>query len=135
MSCSPASRPEKLCILAELIASDEDALICDFAQYYHVLSWRSLPLRLAATLAAGLPEDSRSLMRVHGRTVPFSTELQAYAADRLTQVVWWLHSDASKPPSVVADLMGISAGDDGNVQSYDSPEAFDAALAARKGGG
>ena len=74
-------------------------------------------------------------MRVHGRTVPFATELQAYAADRLTQVVWWLHSDTSKPPSVVADLMGISAGDNGNVQSYDSPEDFDAALAALKGGG
>lgn len=100
-----------------------------------MLGWRGLPLRLAATLAAGLPEDSRSLMRVHGRTVSFATELQAYAADRLTQVVWWLHSDASKPPSVVADLMGISAGDDGNVQSYDSPEDFDAALAALKGGG
>ena len=36
----------------------------------------------------------------------FETELLAYAADRLTQVLWWLHNDTSKPPSVLADLCG-----------------------------
>ena len=123
---------KKLCILAELIASDEDALICDFAQYYHVLDWRALPLRLAATLAAGLPETSRSLRKATGRTVDFETELLAYAADRLTQVLWWLHNDTSKPPSVLADLRGEA--DSSNVQSYASAEEFDAALAALKGG-
>ena len=66
---------KKLCILAELIASDEDALICDFAQYYHVLDWHALPLRLAATLAAGLPETSRSLRKAAGRTVDFELSL------------------------------------------------------------
>ena len=123
---------KKLCILAELIASDEDALICDFAQYYHVLDWRALPLRLAATLAAGLPETSRSLRKAAGRTVDFETELLAYAADRLTQVLWWLHNDTSKPPSVLADLRGEA--DTSNVQCYASAEEFDAALAALKGG-
>nr|DAT69875.1 MAG TPA: protein of unknown function (DUF5361) [Caudoviricetes sp.]DAZ82460.1 MAG TPA: protein of unknown function (DUF5361) [Caudoviricetes sp.] len=101
-------------------------------QYYHVLDWRALPLRLAATLAAGLPETSRSLRKAAGRTVDFETELLAYAADRLTQVLWWLHSDTSKPPSVLADLRGEA--DTSNVQSYASAEEFDAALAALKGG-
>ena len=50
-----------------------------------MLDWRSLPLRLAATLAAGLPEDSRSMMKASGKTVPLHIELQAYTADRLTQ--------------------------------------------------
>lgn len=53
-----------------------------------MLDWRALPLRLAATLAAGLPETSRSLRKAAGRTVDFETELLAYAADRLTQVLW-----------------------------------------------
>lgn len=65
----------------------------------------------------------------------FETELLAYAADRLTQVLWWLHNDMSKPPSVLADLRGLSADSDTDVQSYDSPEEFEAALAALKGGG
>ena len=90
-----------------------------------MLDWRSLPLRLAATLAAGLPEDSRSMMKASGKTVPLHIELQAYTADRLTQTV----------PSVLADLHGLSADSDTDVQSYDSPEEFEAALAALKGGG
>ena len=61
-----------------------------------------------------------------------SPEVLAYAADRLTQVLWWLHSDTSKPPSVLADLRGEA--DTSNVQSYASAEEFDAALAALKGG-
>ena len=97
-----------------------------------MLDWRSLPLRLAATLAAGLPEDSRSMMKASGKTVPLHIELQAYTADRLTQVLWWLHSDTSTPPSVLADLRGEA--DSSNVQSYASAEEFDAALAALKGG-
>ena len=44
----------------------------------------------------------------------FETELLAYAADRLTQVLWWLHNDTSKPPSVLADLCGEA--DTSNVQ-------------------
>ena len=98
-----------------------------------MLDWRALPLRLAATLAAGLPEDCRSISSIKGRAVPFKTELLAYAADRLTQILWWLHSDTSTPPSVVADLNGQSREDRSGVQSYDSPEEFEAALAALKG--
>ena len=99
-----------------------------------MLDWRSLPLRLAATLAAGLPEDSRSLMKAHGRTVPFITELQAYTADRLTQILWCLSGQQSRVPSVVADLHGLSAGGDTDVQSFDSPEEFEAAMLAAEGG-
>lgn len=96
-----------------------------------MLDWRALPLRLAATLAAGLPETSRSLRKAAGRTVDFETELLAYSADRLTQVLWLLSSSTSKPPSV---LEGLRGGPDSNVQCYDSAEEFDAALAALKGG-
>ena len=51
-----------------------DELVCDMAETYHVLDWRALPLRLAATLAAGLPETSRSLRKAAGRTVDFETK-------------------------------------------------------------
>jgi len=39
-------------------AIDRDALICDFAQYYH-LNLDEQPVRYAAILACGLPADSR----------------------------------------------------------------------------
>lgn len=100
-----------------------------------MLDWRALPLRLAATLAAGLPETSRSMMKASGKTVPLHIELQAYTADRLTQILWGLSNDTRTVPSVLADLHGLSADSDTDVQSYDSPEEFEAALAALKGGG
>ena len=100
-----------------------------------MLDWRSLPLRLAATLAAGLPEDSRSMMKASGKTVPLPIELQAYTADRLTQILWRLSNDSRTPPSVLDRLHGLSAGGDTDVQSYNSPDEFEAALAALKGGG
>ena len=82
-----------------------------------------------------LPEDSRSMMKASGKTVPLHIELQAYTADRLTQILWGLSNDTRTVPSVLADLHGLSADSDTDVQSYDSPEEFEAALAALKGGG
>lgn len=123
-------------ILSELIASDEDALICDFAQYYHVLDWRSLPPRLAATLAAGLPESSRSMLRLAGQRVPIEDQLQASAADTLNRIEWWLLGKPGRPPkSILEALTGTGSGSDTeDVQSFASPEEFEAAIAALKGG-
>lgn len=37
-----------------MVAVDEEALICDFAETYNILDWRELPCRTAAILASGL---------------------------------------------------------------------------------
>lgn len=42
-----------------MIATDEDALICDLAETYHVFDYRGLPLKTAAALASGLRNDAR----------------------------------------------------------------------------
>lgn len=42
-----------------MILTDEDALICDLAETYHVLDYRALPLKTAAALASGLRADAR----------------------------------------------------------------------------
>ena len=72
-----------------MIADGEDALICDFAQYYHVLSWRSLPPSLAATLAAGLPHESRCMRRLAGLNCSPELMLAAMIADDLHRWLWW----------------------------------------------
>lgn len=41
----------KLITLSSMLNLSEDALICDFAETYHIYDYRSLPLRLVATLA------------------------------------------------------------------------------------
>lgn len=111
-------------------------MICDFAQYYNVLNWRTLPLRLAATLAAGLPQDSRSVVQLSGQRIPCQTQLLALLADRVSHLEWLMFGcEGSRPPaSVLAALTGTSEGPCGDVQGYDSPAAFEAACAALKGG-
>ena len=98
-----------------------------------MLDWRGLPLRLAATLAAGLPEESRSRMKLCGQKVPLRIQLLALNADTLHRLEWRMFGEAGskQPPSVLADLLGLpEAKPGGDVQSYDSPEDFEAARAA-----
>ena len=103
-----------------------------------MLNWRALPVRLAATLAAGLPEDSRCKMYLTDRHIPDSIQLQAVMADELRWIEWrfFAQPGSRRPPSIRAALLGEQADTpDSNVQSYASPADFEAALATiRKGG-
>ena len=61
--------------LASMVALDEDALICDFAETYHIYDYRRLPVEYAATLAYGLRENSRIRMVQSGLKVELNTLL------------------------------------------------------------
>lgn len=103
-----------------------------------MLNWRSLPVRLAATLAAGLPPDSRSRMVLAGETVTLENTLRALIVDQLNRLEWRLCDGRAetRPKSLLAALRGEPDEiDSGSVQSFDSPEDFEAAMAAIEGGG
>lgn len=115
-------------ILADMIAADEDALICDFAETYHVYDYRRLPLRYAATLASGLRANSRIKMKKAGLRMPMDTLLNAAAVDALNFLVWSKSKDGAKgrnrPASIFAKLMNDEKND---VMAFDSGAAFEAA--------
>lgn len=67
-----------------MIKLDEDALICDFAETYHIFDYKALSPCLAATLAVGLREDSRVKMQVLKRKAQVNTILLAGIVDRLS---------------------------------------------------
>lgn len=71
-----------------MIALDEDALICDLAETYHIFDYRSLPARRVAAFAVGLRENSRIRMKLAGVNCPTDTLLLAAAVDRLS-LLWW----------------------------------------------
>ena len=83
-------------VLAATVAADEDALICDLAQFYGVFDWRRLPLRTAATLVDGLPITSRTKTHMAGITVPFDMFLLAMAIDNLSMLCWLNSEDGTK---------------------------------------
>ena len=94
--------------LASLVALDEDALICDFAETYHILDYRRLPVEYAAVLAYGLRENARVRMLQSGLKVELNTLLLAHIVDNTATNVYFKTKDAktgkNKPKSVVEIL-------------------------------
>ena len=109
-----------------MVGLDEDALTCDFAEVYHVLDWRKLPARTAATLAMGLGPDSRIMRKLSGVSVTIHTLLLATIADAVRVLVWQNTKDGAKgrnrPTLIVEKLLDANKGDEG----FDSIEAFKA---------
>lgn len=122
--------------LAYMARLDEDALICDMAETYRILDWRALPARLAATLAAGLRDNSRIKLKIAGAVVGLETMLLANAADHLRLLVWQQTRDGLKgvnAPQLFTELITGKVADDGG-QGFDSPEDFMAWRQAMIGG-
>jgi hypothetical protein len=95
--------------LSTMIETDEDALICDFAETYNVLNYKALPLNLAATLAVGLRADSRIMLKMSHQKVDYNVILRAAILDRLSFLAWSKTKDAetgkNRPESIVSILM------------------------------
>ncbi len=109
-----------------MVGLDEDALTCDFAEVYHVLDWRALPARTAATLAMGLGPDSRIMRKLSGVPVTMDTLLLATITDALHVLVWQNTKDGAKGrnrPVLIAEKLLDSQTDD---EGFDSIEAFKA---------
>jgi hypothetical protein len=117
-----------------MIAADEDALTCDFAEIYHVIEWRALPVRTAAVLAFGLSEDSRIKRKLSKMAITIGTMLQATTADCLRLILWQNSVDGSKginkPSSILEQLTGDNKPKEQDFVTFDSPEEFERLRAA-----
>lgn len=123
--------------LASMIRFDEDALICDLAETYHIYDYRSLPVRLVATLAAGLRDDSRIKLLKTNSPVSQDTALLAVIADRIEGIRYMWADDAVKqahPPVSMTELIfSDMEKKNTNEVSFDTSQEFEAALAKIRG--
>lgn len=110
---------------------DEDALLCDFAETYHIYDIYQHPCEYIATLAVGLRDDSRIMMKLKGLRV--SPELLALscAADSLRTYIWAKTKDGKKgrnrPASILELMETISGGgkkETQDVRGFESGEDF-----------
>lgn len=111
-----------------MVAIDENALICDFAEVYHIFNWRALPARLSAALAMGLRPDARIMLKLSGVQIPVNTQLLAITADAARVLAWQNTEDGrhgrNVPVSVFASLIGTNRKDAEAGAGFDSPEEF-----------
>lgn len=111
-----------------MVITDEDALICDFAETYRIYDYRQLPLRMAAVFASGLRDNSRIKIKMSGLNAAPDTILNAVIADRVGTLVWMQSTDGVKnrnrPASIVDKIINPGATNE-NVVTFDSGQAFE----------
>lgn len=91
-----------------MIREDEHALMCDFAEYYHIYDYQELRPIQAAIFAVGLPTDSRIKRKLTGQKHTTETLLLACIADSLRTLTWFKTEDGqrniNRPPSILRSL-------------------------------
>lgn len=92
-------------ILASMLNTDEDAVICDLAETYRIYNYKDMPPEKVAIFCNGLRDDSRIKMKMSGQKVKLDTMLLASTVDRLSLLVWAKTKDGqkgrNKPKSLV----------------------------------
>lgn len=110
-----------------MIATDEEALICDLAETYHIYDYKSLPVSQVAIFSIGLRNDSRIKMKMNDMKYPLPDILLAACVDRLTQLLWMNSKDGAnglnRPKSIVSQL--LSEVEERDMEVFDSPEDFE----------
>ena len=114
-----------------MINIDEDALICDLAETYQIFDYRSLPLRLVATLSAGLRDDSRIKLRLAEMPVSLDTLILASIADNLVLFRAGFGKEKQAKPFLFTDA--IQSETKPKVKGFRTVEDFEAALKRIRG--
>ena len=114
---------KKLIALAGLIRENSDALVCDFAETYQIYDYRSLPVPLVATLAAGLRDGSRIAIETTEAKASTTNTLLAIIADHL-RAIRMFYGDKDLP-YVLSALYQLDNKDDSEkVKKYRTGSDF-----------
>lgn len=113
-------------------ASDEGALICDLAETYGILDMSRIPVGILSELAAGLPDESRSMRKITGRRLSLTEELLAAILDGINILIWAQSKDGkynrNRPESILEKLAEKPKEKD--TASFESAEDFEEAKRA-----
>lgn len=114
-----------------MIATDEQALICDLAETYQIYDYKSLPASKVATFSVGLRDNSRIKMKLNGAKASQDILIGSMIADRLGLLVWMMsedgHKGANKPPQLLDIILGIERTENSDTLVFETPEAFETA--------
>lgn len=111
-----------------MIALDEDALICDFAETYRIYDMYLLTVSYAATLAVGLRTNSRIKMKACGLEVDINCLLLAHIADNTAINFWAKTEDGRKginQPKSYVKILTEKIDHSKDVKAFASGDDFD----------
>jgi hypothetical protein len=117
-------RIKKLLSLAAIYSKARDELVCDFQETYHLNLHQQTDAYFVATLALGLRQDSRVMMKLAGMTYTLDTELRALQADMLRWLCWTKTKDGQKNRKRPKPILARARKAD-NLETYSTSEEFD----------
>lgn len=120
-----------------MIATDDDALVCDMAETYRIYDYRALPPGRAAVLACGLHEDARINMKMRKQEVTLDTLLHAIIADQARLLVWSKTKDGEKNrnrPESIAEKLLQGPDKEDKVKAFVTADDFAKAFQRLAGG-
>lgn len=107
-----------------MISLDEEALVCDFAEYYRIYDYRELAPTRAALLAVGLRDSSRIKKRISGQDVSTDTMLLMAIYDRVSWLAWAKTEDGQKGRNRPASLVAAVLKEPNDIQGFTSGKDF-----------
>lgn len=110
-----------------MIKADEDALICDLAETYHIYDYRQLPLKTIAVFSIGLRSNSRIKMKMNEQPVDLDVLLLAGISDKITAWLWSQSKDGQKginKPTSLVEVITKAKPKEKNVIAFSSGEDF-----------
>ena len=108
-----------------MLKIDENALVCDLAETYHIYDYRQLPPLQVAVFAIGLRDDSRIKMKLSGAKVPPDILLLAGIIDRLNLLLWAKTKDAEKGWNRPKPILENLYKEESNVSAFTSGKEFE----------
>lgn len=112
-------------MLAHALKCDRNAVICDFAEYYHIYEIEPLPASRVAAFFVGLPNKSRIKMKLRGQNYSDELLMGALILDALNMISWQLGGNKSNRPASVYELM-TDGEPRKKVMGFNSGAEFDA---------
>ncbi|MGX7232610.1 DUF5361 domain-containing protein [Enterococcus italicus] len=120
-----------------MIKLDENALMCDLAETYHIYDYRQLPASKVAVFSLGLRDNSRIKKKLSNQPIDFDRLLLAGISDKLSYLLWSKTKDGAKgrnkPKSILEMLTETKK--QSNQLTFNSGEEFEQMRARILAGG
>lgn len=102
-------------------------MICDLAEYYHILNYQEYPPELVGTLVFGLRKESRVKMKLSGDKITTTEWLLARIADELRDQSWARSKDGqrgrNRPKHLLDQLLGLNKKE--QYATFETMEEFE----------
>lgn len=108
-------------------------MICDLAEYYHILNYKELPPSLVAVLVIGLPDNSRIKMQLSGQKLTLDQTLLALLVDNFRLYMWAKGGKkrGKKPKSIYEELTKEEEKKE-ELMSFETIEEYEAFMARKR---